>query len=82
MVGSPRWDSLSWSEVFMDKRAALIHTLKQERAGYLARGLHNRVAAVDELLATMGERELAAVEPEVEKATATKGKRRKKIESR
>ena len=66
----------------MDKRAALIHTLKQERAGYVARGLHERVAAIDEVLASMGERELASVEPEVERATVTKGKRRKKTEAR
>lgn len=66
----------------MDKRAALIATLKQERAGYVARGLHERVAAIDEVLASMGERELAAIEPVTERATATKGKRRKKTESR
>jgi hypothetical protein len=56
--------------------------LKQERLGYLRRGLHNRVAAIDEVLAGLGVRELATVEPEVETATVTKGKRRKKTESR
>jgi hypothetical protein len=34
------------------------------------------------VLASLGQRELASVEPEVEVATVTKGKRRKKTESR
>jgi Trp operon repressor len=66
----------------MDKKASLIQSLLAERAGYVSRGLHARVAAVDEVLASLGQRELASVEPEVEVATVTKGKRRKKTESR
>ncbi len=66
----------------MDKRVTLIESLKHERLGYVRRGLHNRVAAIDEVLAGLGVRELAAIEPEIETATVTKGKRRKKTESR
>lgn len=66
----------------MNKKAALIESLKAERAGYLRRGLVQRVAALDEVLASLGVRELAAVEPEIEIATVAKGKRRKKTEDR
>ncbi len=66
----------------MDKKAALIQSLKAERAGYARRGLAQRVAALDEVLASLGVRELAAIEPEVETASIAKGKRRKKTEGR
>jgi hypothetical protein len=62
----------------VNKHQHLIDSLKNERAGYLARGLHDRVSAVDEVLASLGVREFASVEPEVEVAVITKGKKRKK----
>ncbi len=66
----------------MDKKAQIIASLKAERQGYVNRGLHERVALVDELLAEYGVRELASVEPAVETAVVAKGKKRKKPESR
>lgn len=62
------------------KNDALIKSLKFEREGYLRRGLMNRVAAVDEVLAGLGVRELASVEPPAERAVAPKGKKRKQNE--
>lgn len=66
----------------MTDKAKLIQALREEREGYLRRGLAQRVAAVDEILASLGVRELASVEPEVEIASIMKGKRRKKTEGR
>jgi hypothetical protein len=66
----------------MDKKTALIESLKIERAGYARRGLVERVAALDEILASLGVRELAAIEPAIETANLAKGKRRKKTEGR
>jgi len=71
MIGAP-----------VDKKAQLIASLKHERQGYVNRGLHERAALVDEVLAQFGVRELASVEPAVETAVAAKGKKRKKSESR
>jgi len=62
------------------KTKALIESLKTEREGYVRRGLAQRVAAVDEVLAQLGVRELASVEPPAERAIVPKGKRRKKNE--
>jgi len=61
----------------VNKQQQLIESLKQEREGYARRGLHHRVALVDEVLASLGVRELASLEPVVEVATAPKGKKRK-----
>lgn len=66
----------------MSDKEKLIQALRAEREGYLRRGLAQRVAAIDEILAAMGVRELAAIEPEVETASIVKGKRRKKTEGR
>jgi hypothetical protein len=55
----------------------MIDSLLRERASYVRRGLVQRVAAVDEVLASLGVREVAAVEPPAEHATAPKAKKRK-----
>ena len=61
----------------MDKHKQLIEALKKERAGYANRGLHERVAQVDEVLASLGVRELASLEPASEVAALLKGKKRR-----
>lgn len=70
------------SENIMSDKVKVIQALREEREGYLRRGLAQRVAAVDEILAALGVRELAALEPEVEVASIVKAKRRKKTEDR
>lgn len=71
------WPSPKLNGAKVDKQAQLIAALQHERAGYLRRGQHARVAFIDEVLAQYGVRELASVEPHTEAATATKGKKRK-----
>jgi len=71
------WPSPKLNGAKVDKQAQLIASLKYERAGYLRRGLHERVAFCDEVLAQFGVRELASVEPHTEVAVTTKGKKRK-----
>lgn len=58
---------------------SLIEALLLERKGLVARGLKDRVKAVDEQLSLLGYKavEVAAVEPEAEQATAAKPRRRK-----
>lgn len=57
----------------------LINALLEERKGLEARGLKDRVKAVDEQLKALGysAKETAAIQPEVETATAPKPRRRK-----
>lgn len=73
------WPSPKLNGAKVDKQAQLIASLKHERAGYVRRGLHERVAFVDEVLAEFGVRELASVEPHTEVAATTKGKKRKSL---
>jgi len=62
-----------------------IDALLVERAGYVARGLTNRVKAVDEALRDAGyekketkaDKEVASVEQDVERAVAPVAKRRR-----
>lgn len=56
---------------------SLIEALLQEKKGLAARGLKERIKAVDEQLASLGYKEVASIEPEVEVATAPKPRRRK-----
>jgi hypothetical protein len=74
------WPSPNMIGTPVDNKARIIASLQNERQGYLNRGLHERVALVDEVLASYGVRELATVQPDVEVATATKGKKRKSRE--
>jgi hypothetical protein len=54
-----------------------IEALLAERAGYVARKLHARVAAVDaEIKRLGGNIEVASVEPEIETASASKRTKR------
>ena len=57
----------------------LIKALLDERKGLEARGLKDRIKAVDEQLKALGYsvKETASVEPQVETATAPKPRRRK-----
>jgi hypothetical protein len=57
----------------------IINALLDERRGYVARGLGDRVKAVDEVLASLGHRiETATIEPEVERAAKPKARKRKR----
>jgi len=60
--------------------AQIIAALLEERRGYVARGLANRVAAVDAALAALNYHvtETATIEPQTETATRKKPLRRKK----
>lgn len=57
----------------------LIKALLDERKGLEARGLKDRIKAVDEQLKALGyvTKETASIQPEVETATAPKPRRRK-----
>lgn len=57
----------------------IIKALLDERRGYVARGLSDRVKSVDEALASLGYQvETATIEPEVERATKSKARKRKR----
>ena len=71
------WPSPNMIGTPVDNKAPIIASLQNERQGYLRRGLHERVALVDEVLASYGVREFASVEPRTEVAATTKGKKRK-----
>jgi len=60
--------------------ASQIAALLAERRGYVARGLTDRIAAVDAALAALNYhvRETATIEPQTETATRKKPLRRKK----
>lgn len=64
----------------MSDKQKLIQALREEREGYVRRGLIHRVGAVDEILASLGVLELAAIEPTLETTSVAKGKKRKKSE--
>jgi hypothetical protein len=67
----------------MDKEKLYVANLLNERLGYVRRGLHERVAEVDEILkryavAVPQDVETTTIEPEVERAVAPKAKRKKR----
>ena len=65
--------------------SSIVQALLEERAGYLARGRMDRVAQVDAQLKHYGievekpKREVAAVEPETEKAVTKQVARKRKV---
>jgi hypothetical protein len=61
----------------VSQKQMMIDSLMRERESYVRRGLLQRVAAVDAVLASMGVREVAASEPVAEHAVSPKAKKRK-----
>lgn len=65
--------------------SSIVQALLEERAGYVARGRKDRIAQVDEQLKHFGisvdepAREVAAVEPDVEKAVTKQVARKRKV---
>jgi hypothetical protein len=66
----------------MSNKELQVKALLVERAGYVARNLPKRVAAVDEILVALGHKtskvETASYEPAVERATKQEPTKRKK----
>jgi hypothetical protein len=63
----------------MEDNAKLISALQDERRGYVARNLHDRVKAVDEQLRLLGvgsKRETTTAEPAEERAVVEAPKKR------
>ena len=64
-----------------------IKSLQYERRGYEARGLKDRVAYIDSILASLGvapvepvkSKEAATLEPSVERAVSSRGTRKRKV---
>lgn len=77
VFGASRANTIAQNGDTVNQKQLMIDSLVKERASYVRRGLLQRVAAVDEVLASLGVREVASVEPVVEQAIAPKAKKRK-----
>jgi hypothetical protein len=61
-----------------------IKSLQYERRGYEARGLKDKVAYIDSILASLGvepvkPKEAATLEPSVERAVSSRGTQKRKV---